>query len=48
MFETMNDMFMNSLLLLGIFVALAIRLAMKHPKASGGIARGILGLLLRK
>ena len=48
MFETMNDMFMNSLLLLGIFVALAIRLATKHPKASGGIARGIFSLFFRK
>jgi hypothetical protein len=48
MFETLTDMFLNSVLVLGIGFALIIRLATKHPKASGGIARGILGMLFRK
>ena len=41
MFDAMRDMFMQSLLVLGICFALIIRLAMKNPKTSGGIARGI-------
>ena len=48
MFETLTDMFMKSVLVLGICIALIIRLATKHPKASGGIARGVLSMLFRK
>lgn len=48
MFETLYDMFMNGLLALAIFSVLAIRLAMKKPKAAGSIAKGLLGVLFRK
>ena len=48
MYETLSDMFLNSLLVLGIGVALIIRLATKHPNASGGLAKGIFSLLFRK
>jgi hypothetical protein len=48
MCETVTDMFMKSVLVLGIGLALIIRAATKHPKASGGIARGILSMLFRK
>jgi Na+-transporting NADH:ubiquinone oxidoreductase subunit NqrB len=48
MLDTLTDMFMKSALVLGIGFALIIRLSTKHPKASGGIARGILSMLFRK
>ena len=48
MFDTLYDMFANSMLVVVIFFALAIRLATKHPNATGGIARGIFSLLFRK
>ncbi len=48
MFDTLYDMFANSMLVVVIFIALAIRLATKHPNASGGIARGIFSLFFRK
>jgi hypothetical protein len=47
MFDTLYDLFTRSILVLVIFLALAMRLCMKHPNASGGVARGILGLLFR-
>ncbi len=47
MFDSIYDMFTRSILVLVIFLALAMRLCMKHPNASGGVARGILGLLFR-
>jgi hypothetical protein len=48
MFETLYEEFTKGLLVLGISLALIIRLAMKNPKRSGGIAEAILGLLFRK
>jgi len=48
MFENLSDMFLNLVLVLGIGLALIIRLATKHPNASGGIARGIFSLFFRK
>jgi hypothetical protein len=48
MFETLQDMFLKGFLLLGIFTLLAFRCAMRNPRASGGIAKGILGWLFRK
>jgi hypothetical protein len=47
MFESLYDLFTRSILVLVIFFALAMRLCMKHPNASGGMARGLLGLLFR-
>jgi hypothetical protein len=47
MFDSLYDLFARSILVLVIFLALAMRLCIKHPNASGGVARGILGLLLR-
>ena len=48
MIDTMTDMFMKSMLMLIIFGALVMRLATKHPNASGGIARGLFSLFFRK
>ena len=48
MVETLTNMFMTSFLVLGIGFALIIRLATKHPNASGGIARGLFSLFFRK
>jgi hypothetical protein len=48
MLETLTDMLMKSVLVLGIGFALIIRLATKHPNASDGIVRGILSMLFRK
>lgn len=48
MFEMFNDMFMKGFLLLGIFSALAIRGAMRNPRGTGSIAKGILGWLWGK
>ena len=48
MFAAISDMFTNGLLFLGLGVVLTMRLAMKHPDASGGIARGIFSLFFRK
>jgi len=48
MFDSLGEMFGQGLLVIFICLFLITRLAMKHPNASGGIARGILSLLFRK
>ena len=48
MFDTFGDIVFKTLLVLGIGLALIIRLGMKHPNASGGIARGLFDVFFRK
>jgi len=48
MFESLSDMLGQGLLGIFILLLLLTRLAMKHPKASGGFAKGILELMFRK
>jgi hypothetical protein len=47
-FDALNDMLGRGLLGIFILLLLITRLAMKHPKASGGFAKGILELVFRK
>lgn len=48
MFDSLNDMLGRGLLGIFILLLLITRLAMKHPKTSGGFAKGILELMFRK
>lgn len=48
MFEFIGHEFAKGSLMVGVFLAVMIRLAAKNPDATGGIARGILDLLSRR
>ncbi len=46
--ESFSDMLGRVLLVIFILMLSLTRLAMKHPKTSGGFAKGILDLMFRK
>ena len=48
MFESFSYMLERGLLVTFILMLAMTRLAIKHPKTSGGFAKGILDLMFRK